>query len=150
VVLCERVTSVLIGLPAGAVPKVRIKIDRGSGHLAYTENAALGQRLMTPPAREAVSQAGFTAVIFSKNELVGALPRALTAAEIIDALHGVEKLLAAMPRDVLGAYGVLRSDGVGDAVSRPGRSWWPRPGSSVSKSGDRGHMERCPETACRR
>lgn len=117
VVLCERVTSVLIGLPTGAVPKVRIKIDRGSGQLVYTENAALGQRLMTEPAREAVSQAGFTAVIFSKNELAGALPRALTAAEIIDALHGVEKLLAAMPRDVLGAYGVLRSDGVGDAAN---------------------------------
>jgi hypothetical protein len=40
----------------------------------------------------------------------------LTAAEIIDALHGAEKLLAAMPRDVLGAYGVLRSDGLGDAA----------------------------------
>ena len=110
----ERVTSVVIALPAGTVPKVRIGIDRNSGQFTYRENAALGQMLMTPSTREAFSRAGFAAVTFSQNQLAGAFPGVLTADEIIDALRGLEMLLAAMPGDVLGAHGVRTSDSAED------------------------------------
>ena len=110
----ERVTSVLIALPAGTVPKVLIGIDRNSGQFAYRENAALGQMLMTPSTREALNRAGFTAVTFNQNQLAGAFPGVLTADEIIEALRGLEMLLAAMPGDVLRAHGVRTSDSAKD------------------------------------
>lgn len=107
VLFSERVTSLSITLPAGTVPKVVIKANPNSGRLAWKENPVLGKLLMTAPAREALSRAGFSAVIFIRDQLAGAFPRDLTADEIVDGLHGLEALLAAMPRDVLGAHGVF-------------------------------------------
>jgi hypothetical protein len=106
VMFYERVIGVVIVLPAGAVPMVRIGLDRGSGQLTFKEDVALGQRLMTPPARDAASRAGFASVVFAQRTLSAGLPGVLTAAEIVDALRGLEKLLAAMPGDVLRAHGV--------------------------------------------
>jgi hypothetical protein len=111
VVFWERFTSVVIVLPTGTVPKVRIKVDLDSGQLTFKEDVLFGQRLITPPAREVISQAGFAAVTFGKSVLGGGFPGVITADEVIDALHSLERLLAAMPGDVLRAHGVLTSGG---------------------------------------
>jgi hypothetical protein len=114
VVFWERFTSVVIVLPAGTVPKVRIKADRDSGQLTYEDDVILGQRLMTPPAGEVISRAGFTAVSFNKNALGGGFHGVLTADEVIDAVRSLDRLLAAMPADVLRAHGVFISGAAPD------------------------------------
>jgi hypothetical protein len=106
VLFYERVITVGIVLPAGAVPMVRIGVDLDSGQLTFNEDVALGQRLMTPPARDAVSRAGFASVAFAQSTLAAGFPGVPTAAEIVDALRDLERLLAAMPGDVLRAHGV--------------------------------------------
>lgn len=100
-----RWTHAAVNLPVAGLPQVTVALDPASGQVRSAGAVPFGQQLTAPQVRETMRQQGMADFTVHRGAVSRGLPGALPAAEIDATVRGLAAVAAALPPEVLRAYG---------------------------------------------